>query len=90
MLNTEIKYKTSTDYKELYGLLKDGNIIIGFMALNIGGVPNMEYSTLVQMHYTEKWKKIDLGKFTFDDNGFDKIGFELFCIRENVRFIPLN
>ena len=31
MLNTEIKYKTSTDYNQLYRLLKEGNIKLDFI-----------------------------------------------------------
>lgn len=89
MLNTEIKYKTSTDSKELYRLLKEGNIIIGYIAIDIDGVPNMEYSRLVQMSYNEKLKSFYLG-FTFFECDFDKIGFEQLCLTYNLRFIPLN
>ena len=89
MLNTEIKYKTSTDSNELYRLLKEGNLIIGFIALDIDGIPNIEYSKLVQMSYNKKWKSFDLG-FTFFESDFDKIGFEQLCLNYNVRFIPLN
>ena len=89
MLNTEIKYKTSTDSNELYLLLKEGNLIIGFIALDIDGITNIEYSKLVQMSYNKKWKSFDLG-FTFFESDFDKIGFEQLCLKYNVRFIPLN
>jgi hypothetical protein len=89
MLNTEIKYKTSTDSKELYRLLKEGNVLIGFIAIDIDGIPNMEYSKLVQMSYNEKWKSFNLG-FTFFECDFDKIGFEQLCLKYNLRFIPLN
>ena len=89
MLNSEIKYKTSTDSNELFRLLKEGNLIIGFIALDIDGVTNMEYSKLVQMSYNKKWKSFDLG-FTFFESDFDKIGFEQLCLKYNVRFIPLN
>jgi len=89
MLNTQIKYKTSTDYKELYRLLKNNNLIIGFIAINMNGVPNMEYSKLVQMSYNENNKSFDLG-FTFFECDFDKIDFEKLCLKNNIRFIPLN
>ena len=89
MLNSEIKYKTSTDYEELYQLLKSGNLIIGFIALDIKGVPNMEYSKLVQMSYNENFKSFDLG-FTFFESDFDKIGFDELCLKYNLRFITLN
>lgn len=89
MLNKEIKYKTSTDSKELYRLLKEGNVLIGFIAIDIDGIPNMEYSKVVQMSYNEKWKSFDLG-FSFFESDFDKIGFEQLCLKYNMRFIPLN
>jgi hypothetical protein len=89
MLNTDIKYKTSSDSKELYKLLKEGNILIGFIALQINGVPNMEYSKLIQLSYNEKMKSFDIG-FTFFESDFDKIGFEQLCSTYNIRFIPLN
>ena len=89
MLNSEIKYKTSNDSKLLYKLLKEGNLIIGFIALDINGVPNMDYSKLVQMSYNEKWKSFDLG-FTFFEQDFDKIDFEKLCLKYNVRFFDLN
>jgi len=88
MLNTEIKYKTSTDYNKLYQLLKEGNLLIGFIALDINGIPNMEYSKLVQMSYNEKWKSFDLG-FSFFESDFDKTRFKQLCLKENIRFIPL-
>ena len=89
MLNSEIKYKTSNDSKLLYKLLKEGNLIIGFIALDINGVPNMDYSKLVQMSYNEKWKSFDLG-FTFFEQDFDKIDFNKLCLKYNVRFLNLN
>jgi hypothetical protein len=89
MLNTKIKYKTSTDYSELYRLLKDDYLLIGFIAIDIDGIPNKEYSKLVQMSYNSKLKSFDLG-FTFFECDFDKIGFEELCLKVNLRFIPLN
>lgn len=89
MLNSEIKYKTSNDSKLLYKLLKEGNLIIGFIALDINGVPNMDYSKLVQMSYNENYKSFDLG-FTFFEQDFDKIDFEKLCLKYNIRFFDLN
>ena len=88
MLNTEIKYQTSKDYNLLHKLLISGNIIIGFIALDLNGIPSLEYSKLVQMSYNEKWKSFDLG-FTFFECDFDKIGFERLCSNCNLQFIPL-
>lgn len=89
MLNTEIKYKTSTDYKELYRLLKEGYVLIGFIAIDVNGVPNMKYSKLVQMSYNSNIQAFDLG-FSFFESDFDKIGFEQLCLKSNLQFIPLN
>jgi len=91
VLNSEIKYKISTDYERLYQLLKEDNIIIGFIAIdiNINGTPNMEYSKLVTMSYNAKFKSFDLG-FTFFEIDFDKIRFNELCKKQNVRFIDLN
>lgn len=89
MQNSEIKYKTSTDYKELYRLLKDGNMIIGFIALDVDGVPNMEYSKLVTMSYKKTYKFFDLG-FVFFEHDFDKLGFDDLCRKYKLRFIPID
>jgi len=89
MLNTEIKYKTSTDYSELYGLLKIGIIIIGFIAIDIDGRISQEYSKVVQMSYNDRLESFDLG-FTFFESDFGKIGFNQLCEKHNLRFIPLN
>ena len=89
MHNSEIKYNVCTDYDKLYELLKDGNLIIGFLALDIDGVPDMDYSALRQMSYKEKYRSFDFG-FTFFESNFDKIGFNELCQKYNIRFIPLN
>ena len=89
MLNTEIKYKTSTDYDRLYELLKSGNLLVGFIAINIEGTLHMDYSKLVQMQYDKINKSFYLG-FTFFESDFDKVSFNDLCKRENVRFIDLN
>jgi hypothetical protein len=89
MLNTEIKYKLSTDYKKLLQLLKDGNLIVGFIALDIDGKVDNDYSKLVQMAYSKKYRYFDLG-FTFFEKDFDKLDFGKLCLKYNVRFIDLN
>ena len=89
MKNTQIKYKTSVDYDNLYKLLKNGILIIGFIAIEIKGVPNFEYSKMVQMSYNSKLKSFDLG-LTFFEIDFDKSDFIKICEQSNLRFIPLD
>ncbi len=89
MLNKEIKYKTSTDYDLLYKLLKEGNLIIGFIAIDLNGKISMEYSKLVQMNYNKEYKTFDIG-FTFFEEDFNKISFKKLCLKYNVRFFDLN
>ena len=89
MLNSEIKYKTSTDYDKMYRLLKDGNVLIGFIALYYKGSPSEDYSKVVTMSYNAKFESFDLG-FTFFESDFDKIGFIELCRKENVRFIDID
>lgn len=88
MENSQIKYETSTDYYSLYDLLKAGNLLIGFIAIEIDGKVYMEYSKLVQMTYEAQYDKFDLG-FIFWGQNFDKEGFKKLCERQNVRFLPL-
>ena len=89
MLNSEIKYSTSNNYNLLYDSLREGTLIIGFIAIEINGVVNMDYSKLVQMTYNPKYDQFDLG-FIFWGQNFDKEGFKKLCERQNVRFLPLN
>jgi len=89
MLNSEIKYKTSTDYKELYRLLKEGNIIAGFISIDTQNCNHRKYSKLAAMSYNEKFKFFDLG-FLFFEQFFYKKDFETICLDCDVRFIPLN
>lgn len=88
MKNSEIKYKTSTDYERLYNLLKEGNMLVGFIAVDIDGVPNMDYSKLVSFSYKKDGCFFDLG-FVFFEADFDKIAFPELCKKYNVRFIDL-
>ena len=61
MLNSEIKYKISTNYKELYKLLKyDKLTIIGFIGISLNGVVNENYSKLIQMSYNQKNESFDI------------------------------
>lgn len=88
MKYTQIKYKTSTDYFELFRLLKSGNIIIGFVALETNGVPITDYCKVVPMFYNDKNKMFDLG-FVFFESDFDKIDFKTICERYKIQYIPL-
>ena len=66
MLNSEIKYKISTNYKELYKLLKyDKLTIIGFIGISLNGVVNENYSKLIQMSYNQKNESFDIGFIFF-------------------------
>ena len=89
MLNTEIKYSLSKDYKRLLKLLKSNNIVIGFIAIDLDGVPNMEYSKVVSMKYNTDAKYFDIG-FTFFEKDFDKIDFSRLCKKYNVRYFDIN
>jgi hypothetical protein len=88
MKNDLIKYKLSTDYNRLYQLLKSGDILIGFIAIDLNGVPNMEYSKLTTLSYNQKFKSFNLG-FVFFELDFNKIAFDELCKKQNVRFIDL-
>jgi hypothetical protein len=88
MKNDLIKYKLSTDYNRLYKMLKDGNILIGFIAIDVNGVPNLEYSKLTTLSYNSEFKSFDLG-FVFFELDFNKIDFDELCKKQNVRFIDL-
>lgn len=88
MKNSDIKYKTSTDYERLYSLLKHGNVIIGFVAIYFDGVPSDTHSKLINISYNDKYKTFDFG-FTFFESDFDKISFVELCENEKVRYIDL-
>jgi hypothetical protein len=89
MLNSDINYNLSTDYERLYNLLKSVPMVIGFIAVDVDGVPNNQYSKLVPMCYKPKWQAFDLG-FTFFEQDFDKLRFPDLCEKYNVRFIDIN
>ena len=89
MKNSDIKYNLSTDYTRLYQLLKAEIMVVGFIAVDLDGVPNMEYSKLVPMSYNSKFQCFDLG-FSFFEQDFTKIQFPQLCEKYNVRFVDLN
>jgi hypothetical protein len=83
MKNSEIKYNVSKDYDSLFSLLKEGNIIAGFMAVSVNNIPNLEYSLIVSMKYNHYF---EIGDLCFD---FEKDGFKKICEEYNVRYIPI-
>lgn len=88
MKNSDIKYKTSRDYDKLYDLLKEGNIIIGFVGLAIEGI-NTVYSELSIFSYSEKTESFELGNIHILDI-FGKENIIKVCEAFNVQYIPLN
>lgn len=89
MLNTEIKYSLSKNYDRLLKLLKNGNMIIGFIAIDIDGKVNNDYSKVTKMVYNSEYKSFNIG-FTFFEQDFDKIDFNKLCKKYNVRYFDLN
>ena len=87
MKTNKIKYKTSTDYDELYKILKSGIVVVGFVPVEICSVKNREHSKVIEMDYNEEYGIFNLG-FTFFERDFDKISFSDLCKREEIRFIP--
>lgn len=85
MLNSEIKYKLSKDYKELYRLLSEGNILIGFIQINNDS--DNAISRLVQIGYNKEYKALDLGFFYYFTDLNEK-ELEKVCLANNIRFIP--
>lgn len=84
MKNSEIKYNVSKDYDSLFSLLKEGNIIAGFMAISVNNIANLEYSLLVSMKYNNHY--FEIGDLCFD---FEKDDFKKICEEYNVRYIPI-
>lgn len=83
-----IKYKTSTDYKQLYKLLKDGNIIIGFMEFSSIYKTGNKYIKLIKMSHNAENKCFEVGGFTNFTSDTNIIAFVKLCIKYNIRFIP--
>lgn len=86
MKNTDIKYRTSRDYCQLHKLLKEGIIIIGFVAISIDNVPNMDNSKLTTMSYNSKFKSFDIGVTLFEQD-FDRVGFYKICQIHNIQYV---
>jgi len=86
---SELKYDLSTDYDKLYHLLKDGNNIVGFFAISMNNVPDMEYSTVTMMSYNRNFKTFDIGLTLFEID-FDKTDFMEICKNYNIKYFDLN
>jgi hypothetical protein len=89
MKNSEIKYSLSRDYERLHTLLKSGVIIVGFIAIDIDGVPNKNYSKIVEMSYKEQYQMFDLG-FSFFEQNFDKKDFSKLCENQNLQYFDIH
>lgn len=89
MLNTDIKYKLSTDYDRLHDLLMSGVKLVGFIANDIEAKHVSKYSRVVEFRYNQKFKSFDFG-FTFFESDFNKFEFNELCRKENVRFFDIN
>lgn len=90
MKNSDIKYGLSKDYSKLYNLLKSETMVIGFIAIIINNIPNMEYSNLIKMTFTKKDEILRIGDITMFESMFDECDFVKFCEQYNVSFIDLN
>lgn len=86
MKNSDIKYDLSKDYSKLYKMLKSETTVIGFIAIIINNIPNMEYSNLIKMTFSKKDEIFHIGDITM----FDECDFIKFCEQYNVSFIDLN
>ena len=90
MKNSDIKYDLSKDYSKLYKMLKSETTVIGFIAIIINNIPNMEYSNLIKMTFSKKDEILRIGDITMFESMFDECGFVKFCEQYNVSFIDLN
>lgn len=88
MLNSEIKYNLSTDYKRLYELLKNGNIIVGFTCSKIDGKKYITHSLLKVFRYNESENFFEIGFILFESD-FDFDDFVRICTEHNIRFFDL-
>lgn len=61
MKNSDIKYDLSKDYSKLYKMLKSETTVIGFIAIIINNIPNMEYSNLIKMTFSKKDEILRIG-----------------------------
>lgn len=90
MKNSDIKYELSKDYSKLYKLIKSETIVIGFIAIIINNIPNMEYSNLIKMSYSKKDEIMRIGDITMFVSMFDECDFIKFCEQYNVSYIDFN
>lgn len=88
MKNSDIKYTTSRDYDRLLELLMEGNIVIGFIAINFNNKPNFQHSRLIEMRYSSNHKYLDVGVTIFLED-FDKGGIIQYFQENNVQYIPI-
>lgn len=89
MKNTEIAYGTSTNYEELYRLLKEGIVVIGFISIADSQGNNSEYSRCVELKYLKEYGKFDFSVLVFFESDFSEDDFCELCKEENLRFIPI-
>ena len=90
MKNSDIKYELSRDYSKLYNLLKTENMVIGFIAIIVNNIPNMDYSNLIKMTFSKKDEIFHIGDITMFESMFDECDFIKFCEQYNVSYIDLN
>ncbi len=90
MNNTKIKYKLSTDYERLFKLLKEDNLIIGFIALDIDKVPSREHSKVTEFSYDSASKIFYLGNCILFEDDLDRIEFKDLCEESNIRYFDLD
>jgi len=86
MKNSDIQYNTSKDYDKLYELLKMGNKLIGFIALDtdIEGVPDLEHSRIITLNYNF----FDMGFCLFEPSP-NKPFFVKTCKKNNIQYLDV-
>lgn len=90
MKNSDIKYDLSKDYSKLHKLLKTETMVIGFIAVIVNNIPNMEYSNLIKMSFSKKDEILRIGDITMFDSMFNECDFIKFCEQYNVSYIDFN
>lgn len=84
-LENELNYKTSTDYKKLYWILRSGVKLIGFIDLGLKTSKRLQI-----LRYEQKAQMFDFGFIVFFDADFDESKFEKFCKSYEISYIPLD
>lgn len=84
-LENELNYKTSTDYKKLYWILRSGVKLIGFIDLGLKTSKRLQI-----LRYEPKAQMFDFGFIVFFDADFDESKFEIFCKSYEISYIPLD